>query len=100
MDGFDFNSLSSKRRVMIVCSTWGEGEQPDNAEDLWQFSISDSASRMEGVHFAVLALGDSSYEFFCQSGKEWDAQFEKLGPLGPSTDSIAMWTTTHLQQNG
>ena len=79
MDGFDFNSLSSKRRVMIVCSTWGEGEQPDNAEDLWQFSISDSASRMEGVHFAVLALGDSSYEFFCQSGKEWDAQFEKLG---------------------
>ena len=42
MDGFDFNSLSSKRRVMIVCSTWGEGEQPDNAEDLWQFSISDS----------------------------------------------------------
>ena len=31
------------------------------------------------MHFAVLALGDSSYEFFCQSGKEWDAQFEKLG---------------------
>ena len=79
MDGFDFNSLSSKRRVMIVCSTWGEGEQPDNAEDLWQFSISDSASRMEGVHFAILALGDSSYEFFCQSGKDWDGQFEKLG---------------------
>ena len=79
MDGFDFNSLSSKRRVMVVCSTWGEGEQPDNAEDLWQFSISESASRMEGVHFAILALGDSSYEFFCQSGKEWDGQFEKLG---------------------
>ena len=43
------------------------------------FSISDSASRMEGVHFAILALGDSSYEFFCQSGKDWDGQFEKLG---------------------
>ena len=34
---------------------------------------------MEGVHFAILALGDSSYEFFCQSGKDWDGQFEKLG---------------------
>ena len=79
MDGFDFNSLSSKRRVLIVCSTWGEGEMPDNAEELWQFSISDSASRLEEVHFAILALGDTSYEFFCQSGKDWDGQFEKLG---------------------
>ncbi len=79
MDGFDFNSLSGKKRVLIVCSTWGEGEMPDNAEDLWQFAISDSASRLEGVHFAICALGDTSYEFFCQSGKDWDDQLEKLG---------------------
>ena len=79
MDGFDFNSLSGKKRVMIVCSTWGEGEMPDNAEDLWQFAISDSASRLEGVHFAICALGDTSYEFFCQSGKDWDGRFEELG---------------------
>jgi len=79
MDGFDFNSLSGKKRVLIVCSTWGEGEMPDNAEDLWQFSISESASRLDGVHFAICALGDTSYEFFCQSGKDWDGQFEKLG---------------------
>ncbi len=79
MDGFDFNSLSGKKRVIIVCSTWGEGEQPDNAEDLWQFANSESASRLEGVSFAVCALGDTSYEFFCESGKEWDGLFEKLG---------------------
>jgi len=79
MDGFDFNSLSSKKRVLVVCSTWGEGEQPDNAEELWKFANSPSASRMEGVHFAVCALGDTSYEFFCESGKEWDRQFESLG---------------------
>ena len=79
MDGFDFNSLSSKKRVIIVCSTWGEGEQPDNAEELWQFANSDAAARMEGVHFAVCALGDTSYEFFCESGKEWDRQLENLG---------------------
>jgi flavodoxin/succinate dehydrogenase/fumarate reductase-like Fe-S protein len=79
MDGFDFNSLSGKKRVMVLCSTWGEGEMPDNAEDLWQFAISDSASRLEGTHFAICALGDTSYEFFCQSGKDWDARFEGLG---------------------
>ena len=49
MDGLDFNSLSAKKRVLIVCSTWGEGEMPDNAEDLWQFANSDSASRLDGV---------------------------------------------------
>jgi len=79
MDGFDFNSLSGKKRVMIICSTWGEGEMPDNAEDLWQFAISDSASRLKGTHFAICALGDTSYEFFCQSGKDWDDRFEGLG---------------------
>ena len=79
MDGFDFNSLSAKKRVLIVCSTWGEGEMPDNAEDLWQFALSESASRLEGVHFAICALGDTSYEFFCQSGKDWDGRFEELG---------------------
>jgi len=79
MDGFDFNSLSGRKRVLIVCSTWGEGEMPDNAEELWQFAISDSASRLEGVHFAICALGDTSYEFFCQSGKDWDGRFEELG---------------------
>ena len=79
MDVFDFNSLSDKRRVLIVCSTWGEGEMPDNAEDLWQFAASEAASKLEGVHFAICALGDTSYEFFCQSGKDWDGRFEELG---------------------
>ena len=79
MDGFDFNSLSSKKRVIIVCSTWGEGEQPDNAEELWKFANSSAANRLEGTHFAVCALGDTSYELFCESGKEWDGLLEKLG---------------------
>ena len=79
MDGFDFNSLSNMKRVLIICSTWGEGEMPDNAEELWQFANSDSASKLDGVHFSICALGDSSYEFFCQSGKDWDSRFETLG---------------------
>ena len=81
MDGFDLSSLSSKKRVLIICSTWGEGEQPDNAEELWKKAVSASPGLLNGVHFSVLALGDTSYELFCESGKEWDKRFEELGAI-------------------
>ena len=79
MDGFDFASLSAMKRVLIICSTWGEGEMPDNAEDLWQVAQRASTGSLNGVHYSVLALGDTSYELFCESGKDWDEQLEKLG---------------------
>jgi flavodoxin/succinate dehydrogenase/fumarate reductase-like Fe-S protein len=79
MDGFDMSSLSGKKRVLILCSTWGEGEQPDNAEELWIKASSASPGLLDGVNFSVLALGDTSYELFCESGKEWDKKFEELG---------------------
>ena len=79
MDGFDISSLSGKKRVLILCSTWGEGEQPDNAEELWIKASSASPGLLDGVNFSVLALGDTSYELFCESGKEWDKKFEELG---------------------
>ena len=79
MDGFDLSSLSSMKRILIVCSTWGEGEMPDNAEELWNAAQKGAAGMLSGVHFSVCALGDSSYEFYCESGKDWDEQFEKLG---------------------
>ena len=68
-----------KKRVLIICSTWGEGEQPDNAEELWQKAVAASPGLLNGVHYSVLALGDTSYELFCESGKEWDKRFEELG---------------------
>ncbi|OUV24305.1 MAG: hypothetical protein CBC57_07280 [Euryarchaeota archaeon TMED97] len=79
MDGFDFNSLSKHKRVLIVCSTWGEGEMPDNAEELWKKANLENNPILEGLNFSVLSLGDSSYELFCQSGKDWDRRFEELG---------------------
>jgi len=79
MDGFDLSTLPSMKRVLIICSTWGEGEMPDNAEELWQQASTDSAPKLPGVHFTVLALGDTSYEFYCESGKDWDRRFEELG---------------------
>ncbi len=79
MDGFDLSTLPSMKRVLIICSTWGEGEMPDNAEELWQQASTDSAPKLPGMHFTVLALGDTSYEFYCESGKDWDRRFEELG---------------------
>ena len=79
MDGFDLSSMSSMKRVLIICSTWGEGDMPDNAEELWLEANSDSAPNLESTFFSVLALGDTSYEFFCESGKDWDQKLEQLG---------------------
>ncbi|MEC8721692.1 MAG: flavodoxin domain-containing protein, partial [Candidatus Thermoplasmatota archaeon] len=79
MDGFDFASLASMSRVLIICSTWGEGEQPDNAEDLWNIANAEGAPSLAKTNFSVCALGDTSYELFCESGKEWDKRFEELG---------------------
>ncbi|MBA45044.1 MAG: hypothetical protein CMB31_00455 [Euryarchaeota archaeon] len=79
MDGFDIASLASMSRVLVICSTWGEGEQPDNAEELWNAANGDGAPSLSNTHFSVCALGDTSYELFCESGKEWDKRFEELG---------------------
>ena len=79
MDGFDLSALPGMKRVLIICSTWGEGEMPDNAEELWQQASADSAPQLPGVSFSVLALGDTSYEFYCESGKDWDNRLQQLG---------------------
>ena len=79
MDELQIGELAGQKRVLIVCSTWGEGDMPDNAEDLWVAANGDAAPSLAGTHFSVLSLGDTSYEFFCQSGIDWDVWFEKQG---------------------
>ena len=79
MDEIQINDLANQKRVLIYCSTWGDGEQPDNAEDLWEAANGGAISDLKGLNFSVLALGDTSYDLFCESGKEWDAWFENMG---------------------
>ena len=79
MEDVQITDLQSQKRVLVCCSTWGDGEQPDNAEDLWEAANSGAISSLSGLSFSVLALGDTSYDLFCESGKEWDAWFEKMG---------------------
>ena len=79
MEDISLETLSSAKRLIVICSTWGEGEQPVNAEDLYESVQESEGGSMEGVSYAVLALGDTAFEFFCESGKEWDTILEEKG---------------------
>lgn len=73
--------LQSATHFVVVCSTWGEGEFPDNASLFWEAISAEGAERLEHLRFAVLALGDTGYEQFCNAGRLLDAQLEALGGI-------------------
>ncbi|PPA69057.1 assimilatory sulfite reductase (NADPH) flavoprotein subunit [Jeotgalibacillus proteolyticus] len=79
MDEFKPKSLSKVEDLLVITSTHGDGDPPDNALELHEFLHSKRAPKLEGVRFSVLSLGDSSYEFFCQTGKDFDQRLEELG---------------------
>ncbi|MFK9090674.1 assimilatory sulfite reductase (NADPH) flavoprotein subunit [Bacillus salipaludis] len=79
MNDFKPNNLKKIQNLLIIASTHGEGDPPDNALTFHEFLHSKRAPKLEDFHFSVLALGDSSYEFFCQTGKEFDSRLEELG---------------------
>lgn len=79
MSDFKPNNLKKVKNLLIIASTHGEGEPPDNAISFHEFLDSKRAPKLVGVNFSVLALGDSSYEFFCKTGKEFDQRLEELG---------------------
>ena len=72
-------NLKDERALALVISTYGEGEPPAVAEDFYKFVHSARAPKLTDLQFSVLSLGDKSYIQYCQTGKDFDAQFEKLG---------------------
>lgn len=79
MSALSAEDLPAMERLLLITSTYGEGEMPDNAQVLWAETAEDSAAQLTKVYFAVLALGDSGYDDFCEAGKLWDARLEALG---------------------
>lgn len=79
MDEVDADALTKMETLLIVTSTYGEGEMPDNAQVLWSAVKADSMAKLENLQFAVLALGDTSYDLFCQAGIDWDNRLAELG---------------------
>jgi len=76
---YKFKQIGQEKLLLIVASTQGEGEQAEEAVALHKFLQSKKAPQMKDTAFAVFALGDTSYEFFCQAGKDFDTRLGELG---------------------
>lgn len=88
MNDFKQNTLKKIENLLIIVSTHGEGDPPDTALPFYEFLNGRRAPQLKDLRFSVLALGDSSYDLFCQTGKEFDERLEELGGkrLCPRTD--------------
>lgn len=79
MSEFKPANLKKVKNLLVIVSTHGEGHPPDNALSFHEFIHGRRAPKLEDFRFSVLALGDTSYEFFCQTGKDFDKRLEELG---------------------
>ncbi|WP_158736327.1 assimilatory sulfite reductase (NADPH) flavoprotein subunit [Alteribacillus sp. YIM 98480] len=79
MDSFKPKTLKKIENLLVIVSTHGEGDPPDNALSFYEFLHGRRAPKLEDLRYSVLALGDTSYEFFCQTGKDFDKRLEELG---------------------
>ena len=76
---YKFKQIAQEKLLVVVTSTQGEGEPPEEAVALHKFLFSKKAPKLNSTAFAVFGLGDTSYEFFCQSGKDFDSKLAELG---------------------
>ena len=88
MGTYKLDRLPQEKNLLIVCSTYGDGEPPDHAKSFWLALRSDSAPSLSGLRYSVCALGDRNYPRFCQFGKDLDARLQALGaePIHPRQD--------------
>ena len=106
-DAYPQRELAQERQLLLVISTQGDGEPPDDARGLFEFITGKRAPKLPALRFAVLGLGDSSYPQFCTIGRQLDARLAELGAtrfsaFGEADVEIeavaAPWTEQVLEQ--
>jgi len=81
MAEIDVDAFAGMDYLLLITSTYGEGEMPDNAQLLWEAACSTGLPNLEHLHYSVLALGDTGYDLFCQAGKDWDEKLVAHGAI-------------------
>ncbi len=79
LNTLDAEALQSIRHLLVVCSTFGEGDPPDNAKAFCGLLQSSDAPQLPELSYAVCALGDRSYTHFCKTGIDIDQRLSELG---------------------
>ncbi len=79
MANYKPRALKDEHDILVITSTHGEGDPPQSAKSFFEFVESRKAPKLTGKRFAVVALGDSTYEHYCAAGRRLDRRFEELG---------------------
>lgn len=93
--------LAKSENLLVIVSTWGDGEAPETAVSFHKAFMEDDV-KLAGVKFSVCGLGDTSYEQFCEIGKQFDARLEKLGGerVAPRVDCDVDYEDSYVEWFG
>jgi sulfite reductase (NADPH) flavoprotein alpha-component len=79
MQDVKLSDIKEYKNLILITSTWGDGEPPSNAMDLHEELTSASGADLAGLNYAVFAIGQSFYDQFCKAGKDFDSSLAALG---------------------